>query len=481
MIAVIAVGGLIILSILWCIGRCLFCGLSCCCECCYCLKCCGECCGCCSPPRGRAHKYLDEPYMPPNQGYRLEAPMRSGPPPVSSGAGSGFRSEPPQYAEFDSGKKGGNDSLPAMPSWEGAGSKKVLVEEEAVEMDQLKKPENTGPAASVTSNGAPSPTSPSLYGPSSPYGAPSGPPSGPLPGRLGAQSPFGMNRMGQNQSPNPYGMNRMGQNQGPSPYDQPNQPYGANQGYAMGAAGMGAAAMDADRRSPRPYDDGYGHGQSEVGYRGLPGPNGPPTPSGYNNYGRSGPGAQSVSQGYSPEPRGLRSPPNAPGMGGYPDRSERSPGPQGDYGRRTPGTPGYPEGVRRSPGPLSVFPDAARRSPVPPSAPQGHEYGMGGGTGYNRRSPPPNLQFSESPRPLARPPQRQFPDPMAPASPTTLQNNGGFDFSSGYSRPPTRDTNEPTPRPSTASARQEAGDAYPGYKPYQPTNPPRRTEEWTGV
>ncbi|KAK2768917.1 fibroin-3-like protein [Colletotrichum kahawae] len=50
------------------------------------------------------------------------------PAPVASGA-----SAPPQYAEFDVSKSGGKedgDALPAMPSWEGAGSKKVAVEEE---------------------------------------------------------------------------------------------------------------------------------------------------------------------------------------------------------------------------------------------------------------------------------------------------------------------------------------------------------------
>ncbi len=74
-IAIIIVGGLIVLSIVWCIARCACCGMSFCCECFYCLKCCGNCCGCCSTPGGKRHKYLDEPYIPPNQGYRPEAPM----------------------------------------------------------------------------------------------------------------------------------------------------------------------------------------------------------------------------------------------------------------------------------------------------------------------------------------------------------------------------------------------------------------------
>ncbi|EMR72523.1 putative fibroin-3-like protein [Eutypa lata UCREL1] len=52
------------------------------------------------------------------------------------------KAEPPQYAVFDDGPKKDADSLPAMPSWEDAGSKKVLLEEEdSVEMEPLKKPE----------------------------------------------------------------------------------------------------------------------------------------------------------------------------------------------------------------------------------------------------------------------------------------------------------------------------------------------------
>ncbi len=43
-------------------------------------------------------------------------------------------------------KKAGRneDALPEMPSWETAGQKKVLVEEEAVELNNLKKPEGSG-------------------------------------------------------------------------------------------------------------------------------------------------------------------------------------------------------------------------------------------------------------------------------------------------------------------------------------------------
>lgn len=87
-IAVIVVGGLILLGIAWCIIRCACCGLSCCCSCFQCLKCCGNCCGCCDPPGGRRHKYLDEPYIPPHHGQatnsRLPCKRLSLPPPQST-------------------------------------------------------------------------------------------------------------------------------------------------------------------------------------------------------------------------------------------------------------------------------------------------------------------------------------------------------------------------------------------------------------
>ncbi|PHH68949.1 hypothetical protein CDD80_7116 [Ophiocordyceps camponoti-rufipedis] len=126
-IAVIVVGSLILLSIVWCIIRRLCCGLACCCSCCQCLRCCGNCCGCCDTPNRRGqHKYLDEPYIPPGHGYRAQPPMQA-----------------PQYAEFDVPRKGGEDALPEMPSWESGNSKRVMIEDDEVEMNQLNKPPNT--------------------------------------------------------------------------------------------------------------------------------------------------------------------------------------------------------------------------------------------------------------------------------------------------------------------------------------------------
>ncbi|PFH55515.1 hypothetical protein XA68_18129 [Ophiocordyceps unilateralis] len=130
-IAVIVVGSLILFSLVWCIIRRLCCGLACCCSCCQCLRCCGNCCGCCDAPNRRQHKYLEEPYIPPGHGYQTQPPMQA---PFASGA------TPPQYAQFDMPRKGGEDALPEMPSWESGSSKRVMVENDEVEMNQLNKP-----------------------------------------------------------------------------------------------------------------------------------------------------------------------------------------------------------------------------------------------------------------------------------------------------------------------------------------------------
>lgn len=66
----------------------------------------------------------------PYQGYQH---ANSAPPPYG---------EPPRFAQFDapSGKKITEDSLPAMPSWDTAQSRRVEEETEDVEMGHLEKP-----------------------------------------------------------------------------------------------------------------------------------------------------------------------------------------------------------------------------------------------------------------------------------------------------------------------------------------------------
>lgn len=145
-------------SIIWCIARCLCCGLSCCCSCFSCLKCCGNCCGCCDGP-AKNHKHLDEPYFPPafgpKQGYQAPGAM------ISAGDGNGhggwtpgaapvapFDDGRPKFANFETGPNGmavepkkvvNDDALPPMPSWEQAQKRKISLEEasDAVPLQNL--------------------------------------------------------------------------------------------------------------------------------------------------------------------------------------------------------------------------------------------------------------------------------------------------------------------------------------------------------
>ncbi|KAF8424921.1 hypothetical protein EV426DRAFT_573648 [Tirmania nivea] len=101
------IGGLIFISLIWCVIRCLMCGYAC------CSCCCG---GCGGSQRSQKHKHQVEfvPVQPP--------PIYQ--PPV-------YHQEQPQYAyTTDRSGKVSGDSLPAMPTWE---STKVEVKEE-VEM-----------------------------------------------------------------------------------------------------------------------------------------------------------------------------------------------------------------------------------------------------------------------------------------------------------------------------------------------------------
>ena len=414
-IAVIIVGGLIILSIIWCIARCACCGLSCCCECFYCLKCCGNCCGMCDAPKKR-HKHLDdEPYLPPGQGYRSEAPMTTG-----AAFAGGFKPaahEPPQYAEFDISKKGAahEDALPAMPSWEGTGTKKVLVEDGAVEMENLKKPDNAAqslPLMAGASRGA-SPASPDTRGP---YGAQQD--------DYGASNPYLAAGAAE---ADPYAMNDAGYDQG---YNGSGRGYGpSSSSLGVDQYGMaGAGAMGPGRRSPRGYaGDGYAQNQ---GY-----PQSRPQQGSYDDYRRNGASPQPM--GYDMDRRSPRMPDVMGGGGGY-----------GDQG--------------------------PRRSPAPPAG-----YGRGGG-GYEQDPyrAPQRQYSSDSTRPLARPsPQHQNSYGESPSP--NLQNNSGFDFNSGYSRPNTRGRDESYDYSQPQQAGGQQG-GYPGYKAYTPQEG-RQPQGWSGL
>lgn len=118
-IAAIIVGALIVLSVLWCVFSCLCCGISLCTACGKCLTC-GNCCGACGSSRGRKRdaEYQAMPPTPtPYQGYQPQpGPMM-------------YANNGPQFATFDaSNKRSANiheDSLPAMPSWDTATTRRV--------------------------------------------------------------------------------------------------------------------------------------------------------------------------------------------------------------------------------------------------------------------------------------------------------------------------------------------------------------------
>ncbi|KAM7207070.1 hypothetical protein V8F33_000169 [Rhypophila sp. PSN 637] len=464
-IAVIIVGGLIIFSVVWCIIRCACCGMSCCCSCFSCLKCCGDCCGCCDPPQKRA-KYLDDPYVPPDQGYKAPAPMlpfspaatmpshaHAMPPPPGLQTGVTPQYSAPQYAEFDVSKKPHNeDALPAMPSWEGAESKKIMVEEEAVEMDQLKKPEASsaqnlaGPAGAVGAAGAVSavgavgmggrgPNPGISPGNRSPYGPP-----GPAPGSNGYFPAPGMDN-------DPYAQQGQDYHQNNGPYGQ-NQGLTPNQGYGMAVGGP----VGQGRQSP--LIGGYNNGPMGQDRRSPP--NG-----GYNNNGPYGPPARQGSYdtyGNRPPPR-QASPYhddyNQQQMGDYNQQQTRGPG----YGMGGPGPRRSPPAMQMGGGPGGYGPD--------------QDYG----SGFDDRPTPSRDYSSESTRPLRAPPRRQYSrdvaEPAMPALPAqdSGMGGGGFDFGpAAYSRPtPNNNYRQPEPQmPEPQQPQQSGGGAYPGYKAYQP-------------
>ncbi|SZF02875.1 unnamed protein product [Blumeria hordei] len=120
----VLIAGLILLSIITCIARCLCCGYSCCCACFSFLKCCSCCGGCCDGKRSKSMRYADEPAYN-SQGYKAPAPMMA------------VANISPQYAQFPTASSGqaagrggvNEDALPAMPSWDSAS--KVHVPDDA--------------------------------------------------------------------------------------------------------------------------------------------------------------------------------------------------------------------------------------------------------------------------------------------------------------------------------------------------------------
>lgn len=483
-----------IFSVVWCVSRCLCCGLSCCCECCYCLKCCGNCCGCCDAPRGRKHKYLDEPFVPPHHGaggggaYKAHEPMVAGPPTVpfaaapSSSPFSTGRSDhapmPPQYAEFDVSKKGAaggghEDALPVMPTWESAGSKKVLVEDEEVEMDQLKKPEASNAAANAHGQNVPLMTGASaIAGPVSPIPSPDHrTPYSPPPGAPGSNGAY----VGASAT-DPYTASGRGYNNynGPAAYGQSQTSLGTDQGYGMVGAG---------RRSPRDhnnagygqvphnqegYQDSYGHDQGYPAAR--------PAPSGYNSY-------------------------NSGRQGSYDDYNNQQQAPNQPYGRgQNQGLRSPPRNGGPMPPPAGAYPQERMGRTPPPRAP---EYG-----GTRTYSPAPMMpqpqrqptyempasRLAAAPAPQRQPTYEMPAEPVGSSPTTTATDNAGFDFGAAYSRPqqstPANEYRAEMPAQNGGGyggarppRQQQGGNGYPGYRGYNGGQGQQQQQQqgWSGL
>lgn len=407
--------------------------------------------------------------------------------------------EPPQYAEFETGSKKDADSLPAMPSWEGAGSKKVILEEEdSVEMEPLKKPEST-PTIQMNALNASQTTGLNSTSPGarSPFGAPAGQ-AGPN-GYVGAanvnanpyatngQSYDSYNDAGYGQGSQGYA--DQGYGTGSTPGQGPQQQQGYNNaGYYEGQMGQGYPQS----RTPRPYND-------EPGRHGTPGPYGmgpsrQQTPANAAGFGGPPRTASPAQAGYGYDDTGRRPSPGPNAAYGYGDAGRRpSPGPNAAYGydQRSNTTGSYGQGPNMAGGygQRSNTPGSQNRPYPPPqrqySADTNQQYPQGSGgqyaadaapefapprrqyTGDSTRQPYQREYSSESARPLARPSPGL--DTSQPTSP--INNNSGFDFVSGYSRA------TPTPPPTQTA---NGGKAYPGYRPYKPPQQEDQAPQQTG-
>ncbi|KAF1812714.1 hypothetical protein P152DRAFT_449414 [Eremomyces bilateralis CBS 781.70] len=142
----IVVGSLVIFSILFCVVRCCCCGLQCCCGI---FSCCNA---CCPSPRGKGYKNQDS--VPPPQPYHQSPAQYQKSAQYGAPAPMQYDNRP-QFATFDSSKNVNEDSLPAMPSWDSAHSRKVEVAPEAHEMRPMDMNSSPGAAAAALSHNSP--------------------------------------------------------------------------------------------------------------------------------------------------------------------------------------------------------------------------------------------------------------------------------------------------------------------------------------
>lgn len=349
MIVGIIVGGVIVIGIVWCLISCLCCGVQCC-------KGCADCCTCCcsSGGGGGGHrsKYADDPspyHPPPPPSYGYQAPPG---PPAYRGA---------QYARFDapSSNKVDGDSLPAMPTWEGATTRRVedtSPRSEDVEMNRLSPTgQQPGMAAGAGRQARGGYTE-----------IPTSKPASPQPGYRGVEEPFARSR-----SPrlDPFAAGGPGAVGAAvtTPYAQPyggNAPYGNRPSPTNGPPNF---------HTPRPY----GQGQS---------PMSPVSPPGQAAY------------AVMPEPRGP-SPVNQPRMMSPGPLNQRQPTPFNPPRQPSPLNEPLPTYIPdRQPSPLS---QPRMTSPGPLNQPRQP-------TPFNPPRQPSPLNEPLPPTPVSNPPQQTY-------------------------------------------------------------------------
>ncbi|EFX05702.1 hypothetical protein CMQ_3771 [Grosmannia clavigera kw1407] len=414
-------------------------------------------------------------------GYRAEEPMMTGAAPKSRAPVK----DVPQFATFEVTKSEpvDEDALPAMPSWEGANHTKVLMEEDSVELTDLKKPAPAGQSVSPVNGfrGSPGVVSPGPGGGANPYGAYGRPlaannlggshaavangymAAGAIPRSTGpGDQAYGQNSQGYNQSNPEYGQNIQGYNQSNPDYSQGNQGYyqgnQGNPGYGQNGLGYGQNNLnnrgynnaDISRQySASDYGDtGFDQQtmisrhqtpvQSPLGYRG-------PSPGPQQAYARN-------MQGNAPGNMGAMG--NMPGNGGYDSfgrNATSSPEPLGydNLDRRTPHIPdmGLSYGAPVSPvAATGMEPTELYGGPSSRSPPNGFNdpgpIGLGGLGGPNGRSldsrSPPVQTYAPATS------TNNYGGAMnsnqaevyeMPSSPPSKNKTGDFDFGPAYSRP----------------------------------------------
>ncbi|KAK2623985.1 hypothetical protein QTJ16_006619 [Diplocarpon rosae] len=441
-IALIIVGGLILLSIATCVGRVCCCGASCCCTCFSFLSCC-DCCGgdSCAGKKDKPMKHLDSTSnVTPgaHHGYQAPAPMMGGALSASGLTAGAYRNvapsrpEPPQYAQFEVGKNGlyvepkpvalHEDALPPMPSWDAAAKKHVEDEKDAVELRNLESAtgQNASLIAGAAATGTAAPPSPTIGPGQSPLGA--------QPGQ-GAEGKGYMGIAGDN-----YGQNQSAHNVN-GRYGSPAPGQGGRQG-AHGAYGAGAP-LGYEGEPQRQYSNGQ---YSNIG---RPPPNRPYTGDSSRTM---APGRQFTDRSYGSDNFQPNGPPRGP---------SRGPGPYGGFQN------GPPRGPSRGPGPHDGYhngpvprgPSRGPGGPMRTASPFNNVSGFDsvGGVPHSRATPPPQQYQNRSP------PSRQN---YGRQTPQTIEQ-GYFD-----------DVSTAAPAYSSRMSPPPAEPAYPGYKPYTPVNQP---------